>query len=55
MFPRKKEPVLTVNNTNTNTISNSNDDMTKPVRKTVDSLEEIEQLQHVELQPAVSE
>src|ERR671927_1966592 len=39
MFPRKKEPVLTVNNTNTNTntndVSNSNDDMTKPIRKTV--------------------
>src|ERR1051325_2501637 len=50
MFPRKKESVLTVNN-NTNSISKNND-MAKPVRKTVDPLEEIERPQHVELQPA---
>ncbi|HYY50389.1 MAG TPA: hypothetical protein VE643_05920 [Nitrososphaeraceae archaeon] len=54
MFPRKKEPVLTVNNANTNGVSNSNDDMTKPIRKSVGSPEEMEQLQHAELQSAAS-
>jgi predicted transcriptional regulator len=56
MFPRKKESVLTVNNTNTNTndVSNRNDDMTRPIRKTVGSPEEMEQQQHAELQPAAS-
>jgi len=52
MFPRKKESLLTVNN-NTNSISKNND-MAKPVRKTVDPLEEIERPQHVELQTAAS-
>jgi DNA-binding PadR family transcriptional regulator len=52
MFPRKKESILTVNNTNS--ISNSND-VGKPMRKTVGSPEEIEELQHIELQQAVSE
>ena len=51
MFPRKKESVLTVNNTNG--ISNSNE-MAKSTRKTVDTLEEMEQLEHIELQPAAS-
>ncbi len=46
MFPRKKESVLTVNNTNT--ISNSND-IERSTRKTANTLEEIGQLQHVEL------
>ena len=52
MFPRKKESVLTVNNINS--ISNSND-MAKPIRKTIGSPEEIEQLQHIKLQPSASE
>ena len=52
MFPRKKESVLTVNSTNS--ISNSND-MAKPIRKTIGSPEEIEQLQHIKLQPSASE
>src|SRR5919206_1224625 len=52
MFPRKKESLLTVNNTNN--ISNSND-VAKPTRKTVCSAEETERTQHVELQPAASE
>ena len=52
MFPRKKESLLTVNNTNS--ISNSND-VAKPTRKTVCSPEGIERTQHVELQPAASE
>jgi predicted transcriptional regulator len=52
MFPRKKESLLTVNNTNS--ISNSND-VAKPTRKTVCSPEEIELTQHGELQPAASE
>ena len=52
MFPRKKESVLAVNNTNS--ISNSND-MAKPIRKTIGSPEEIEQLQHIKLQPSASE
>jgi predicted transcriptional regulator len=52
MFPRKKESLLTVNNTNS--ISNSND-VEKQTRKTVCSPEEIERTQHVELQPAASE
>jgi hypothetical protein len=52
MFPRKKESVLTVNNINS--ISNSNG-MAKPIRKTIDSPEEIEQLQHIKLQPSASE
>ena len=52
MFPRKKESLLTVNNTNS--ISNSND-VAKPTRKTGCSPEEIERTQHVELQPAASE
>jgi predicted transcriptional regulator len=51
MFPRKKESLLTVNNTNS--ISNSNE-MAKSTRKTVDTLEEMEQLEHIELQPAAS-
>ncbi len=51
MFPRKKEPILTVNNNNT--ISNSND-MARSTRKTVDTLEEMEQLQHIELQPSAA-
>ena len=52
MFPRKKESFLTVNSTNS--ISNSND-MAKPIRKTLGSPEEIEQLQHIKLQPSASE
>ena len=52
MFPRKKESLLTVNNTNS--ISNSND-VAKPIRKTISSPEEIGQRQHIELQPAASE
>ena len=52
MFPRKKESLLTLNNTNS--ISNSND-VAKPTRKTVCSPEETERTQHVELQPAASE
>jgi len=52
MFPWKKESVLTVNNINS--ISNSND-MAKPIRKTIGSPEEIEQLQHIKLQPSASE
>ena len=52
MFPRKKESLLTVNNTNS--ISNSND-VAKPTRKTVCSPEEIQRTQHVELQTAASE
>ena len=52
MFPRKKESLLTVNNTNS--ISNSND-VAKPTRKTVCSPEGIERTQHVELQPEASE
>src|SRR5918911_1701343 len=52
MFPRKKESILTVNNTNS--ISNSND-VAKPIRKTICSPEKIERTQHIELQPAASE
>lgn len=52
MFPRKKESVLTVNNTNS--ISNSND-VVKPIRKTIGSPEELEQVQYIKVQPAVSE
>jgi predicted transcriptional regulator len=50
MFPRKKESILTINNTNS--ISNGNNAV-KPIRKKVGSSEEIEQLQYIKFQPAV--